>query len=105
LAEPSFGHHLSERRLALRGPLDQDAAGALRLVLQRAAGGSHRVVVDLTEVTQLASAGVRVLYDVLNAPAVGPGHLVLFAPPGSAAQHVLSLVRLPYRAIDPDRRY
>ena len=103
MEEPVFGHLLTERRLVLRGPLDQDAAEALRLVLRRAADGSRQVVVDLTEVTQLASAGVRVLYDVLNTPAAGEGSLVLFAPPGSAAQHVLTLVRLPYRATDPDR--
>jgi hypothetical protein len=50
------------------------------------------LLLDLTGVTALASAGVQVLHERLD----GSSGLRLLAPVGSPAQHVLDLVRLPY---------
>ncbi|MDQ4051333.1 MAG: SpoIIE family protein phosphatase [Actinomycetota bacterium] len=86
-----------ERRdgeLALRGPIDRRSADRLRHELTTLTrGGTAPLLLDLTGVTALASAGVQVLHERLDS---SPG-LRLLAPVGSPAQHVLDLVRLPYR--------
>jgi ABC-type transporter Mla MlaB component len=67
----------------------------LRVHLARASrGGVSGVRVDLTDVTVLASAGVQVLVQLIN----DGGPVELLAPMGTPAQHVLDLVRLPYRS-------
>ena len=81
-------------RITLGGTLDGPGAERLRSMLHRAGrGGTASVRVDLTSVTYLGSAGVRVLHEVLrdHAPTI------LVAPAGSVAQHVLDLVQLPYQ--------
>lgn len=80
--------------LRLSGVVDTETAARLERVLERTArAGTQEVVVDLTDVTLLASAGVQVLFD-----ARGVGPVRILAPVGSAAQHVLDLVRLPYES-------
>lgn len=82
-----------EPTLTVHGPIDVDTAPVLRAELARASrGGTVPVVVDLSGVTHLASAGVQVLYEAVE-QATGPR---LHAPPGSVAQHVLATVALPY---------
>lgn len=104
------GHDVVE----LSGALDQRCADELRRRLAHATrGGTRAVVLDLSGVTLLASAGVQVLYDELAPGRREAGGVVaLVAPNGSPAQHVLDLVRLPYRTaveegagqdIHPDR--
>jgi anti-sigma regulatory factor (Ser/Thr protein kinase) len=79
----------------VEGAVDREAAEELAGVLNRAArGGARAVEVDLTAADLLSSAGVQALFD---ARAAGP--VRLRAPYGSAAQHVLDLVGLPY---DPE---
>lgn len=83
--------------VAVVGPLDAagtaEAAGHLALALTEAGAV---VTVDLTRTTLLASAGVDLLFRVLEqARDVGLA-VSLVAPAGSPAQHVLSLVRLPH---------
>jgi serine phosphatase RsbU (regulator of sigma subunit)/anti-sigma regulatory factor (Ser/Thr protein kinase) len=74
------------------GPIDLVSADQLRReLLQLTRGGTRPILLDLSEVTLLASAGVQVLHE-LHA---GSG-LTLRAPAGSPAQHVLEIVRLPY---------
>jgi serine phosphatase RsbU (regulator of sigma subunit)/anti-sigma regulatory factor (Ser/Thr protein kinase) len=76
------------------GAVDAVTAQQVRSELQRTSrGGTTPVTVDLSGVTLLASAGVHVLHDLHEA-----GLLTVLAPPGSAAQHVLDLVDLPYSA-------
>ncbi|MBO3738674.1 SpoIIE family protein phosphatase [Actinoplanes flavus] len=95
--------HAPASRIAVHGPLDSDTAHQLRAELDRhTLGGTHELVVDLTAVTHLASAGVAELHRT------NPGTdgelrypLRLFAPAGSTAQHVLSLVGLPHLTRDP----
>lgn len=91
--------------VALHGPVDHRSSDELRRRLAQATrGGTRDVVVDLTGVSVLTSAGVQVLYDELAPGPGGDGQpgVQLVAPVGSPAQHVLDLVRLPYRtAIHP----
>jgi ABC-type transporter Mla MlaB component len=82
-------------RLRLDGPLDAATAQGLEIELQRRTrGGTQAVTLDLTGVTHLASAGVAVLHTVKG--------LRFFAPAGSVAQQVLTLVALPHLTRDPD---
>ncbi|MGH3263211.1 MAG: STAS domain-containing protein [Trebonia sp.] len=65
-------------------------------------GGTRSVSVDLAEVTHLASAAVQVLYEAASRAAREGSELVLYAPAGSVARHVLSLVALPHTTTGPD---
>lgn len=96
--------HPSLTVVELHGPVDRRSADELRRRLAHATrGGTRRIVLDLTGVTLLASAGVQVLCDELGPGRSDGGALTLVAPLGSPAQHVLELVRLPYRtSVDPD---
>jgi anti-sigma regulatory factor (Ser/Thr protein kinase) len=77
-------------RVAVHGAVDHMTAGSLRDdLLLRARGGTSELVVDLTGVSFLGSAGVQVLAETL-------GWAGLVAETGSAAQHVLQTVGLPY---------
>lgn len=87
----------------ISGTLDHRSSDELRRRLSHATrGGTIGVVVDLAGVTHLGSAGVQVLYDEMI-PRRGDTEagLSLVAPPGSPAQHVLELVRLPYSVEHP----
>lgn len=92
-------------RIAIRGPLDASTVEDLGTELDRLTlGGSHELTVDLTAVTHLASAAVAELHR--TRPGTGTGHypLRLYAPAGSTAHHVLSLVGLPHTTEDPHRQ-
>ncbi|MEU0562301.1 SpoIIE family protein phosphatase [Dactylosporangium sp. NPDC006015] len=87
-------------RIAVHGPLDARHATELRAELvRRTLGGTHRLTVDLTGVTHLASAAVAELYRHRQD---GSGPLRLYAPAGSTAHHVLTLINLPHTTSDPD---
>lgn len=79
--------------LRVEGPVA--AAPALERELRRASHGSTGVVVDLTGVTLLASAGVAGLTRARRYITAEAG-LRLISPPGSSAAHILSLVRIPH---------
>jgi anti-anti-sigma regulatory factor len=86
-----------ETHVRADGPLDAATADHLRRdLLRRSRGGTVPLTVDLTGVTHLASAGVSALHHVADRHAEQQAALTLFAAPGSAAQHVLALVALPY---------
>jgi hypothetical protein len=53
-------------------------------------------------VTHLASAGVAVLHQAAAHNTSHGTQLRLYAPPGSTAQHILTLVALPHTTDDPD---
>lgn len=79
-------------RLLVSGPLDLTSADDLRILLHRAAHSTTGdLVVDLSGVTHLGSAGVQVLHDLL----ASAGTVRLSAPAGSPAQQVLEVVQLP----------
>ncbi|MGY1620893.1 SpoIIE family protein phosphatase [Geodermatophilus sp. SYSU D00965] len=94
-AEHGDGHP----RLRVRGPVDVVTAEEFARALSGASrGGVLPLTVDLTGVTHLASAGVQVLHRLRDQLAAQQQPLQLVAPPGSPAQAVLDLVRLPHVA-------
>jgi PAS domain S-box-containing protein len=93
-------------RARVTGAVDIVTAGQLaRRLLSASRGGTVPLVADLTGVTQLASAGVRALYQVRDRLTVHQQDMTLVTAPGSSAQVVLDLVQLAHVAADdPGRR-
>jgi serine phosphatase RsbU (regulator of sigma subunit)/anti-sigma regulatory factor (Ser/Thr protein kinase)/anti-anti-sigma regulatory factor len=86
----------SPRRVGVAGPIDITTVGQLSDALRTASrGGLHPVTVTLSDVTLLASAGVRSLHELRDQLAAHGHELVLVAPSGSPAAAVLDLVGLP----------
>jgi serine phosphatase RsbU (regulator of sigma subunit)/anti-sigma regulatory factor (Ser/Thr protein kinase)/anti-anti-sigma regulatory factor len=84
-------------RALVGGAVDITTAGLLaRRLLSASRGGTVSLIADLTGVTQLASAGVRALYQVSKQLAAHGQKLTLVTAAGSATQHVLDLVRLDH---------
>jgi anti-anti-sigma factor len=84
-------------RALVGGTVDITTADLLaRRLLSVSRGGTVPLVADLTGVTQLASAAVRVLYEVSEQLAAHGQRLVLVTVPGSAAHMVLDLARLDH---------
>jgi len=84
-------------RALVGGPVDITTADLLaRRLLSVSRGGTAPLIADLTGVTQLASAGVRVLYQLTERLAANGQPLTLISAPGSAANVVLDLVRLDH---------
>jgi len=81
--------------LHLAGSLDRTGLDDLRDALDDVAQ-HDRVVLDLEGVTRLPSAAVQALHVASRDAADRGQDLVLYAPAGTTAQHVLELVRLPY---------
>lgn len=91
---PDFSVHVDGTRVRASGNVEGEAAAQLQRTLDRSSqGGTRPVDVDLSEVSLLGSAGVQVLVEARAA-----GDVRLIAPVGSAAQHVLELVRVPYES-------
>jgi len=81
--------------LVVHGPVDAAGAVELRDQLRSATGnGTVSRSVDLSRVTLLASAGVRVLHEAYDRSTAHRERLRLMAPQGSPAHHVLELVGL-----------
>jgi anti-anti-sigma factor len=91
----------STARALVGGPVDIGTADLLaRRLLSVSRGGTVPLVADLTGVTQLASAGVRVLYEVSKQLTVHGQELTLVTVRGSAAHLVLELVRLDHVTVE-----
>ena len=105
-AEPPFTVDISNTagstaRALVGGPVDISTADLLgRQLLSVSRGGTVPLVADLTGVTQLASAGVRVLYEVSEQLTVHGQELTLVTVRGSTAHLVLELVRLDHVTVD-----
>ena len=85
--------------VVVRGPVDVFTAEQLtRELLAVSAGGTLSLIVDLTDVCRLASAGVSALLGVREQLTVQLQDLTLIAEPGSDVATVLELVCLRYRA-------
>jgi anti-anti-sigma factor len=83
-------------RATVRGPVDITTAGRLTgQLLAASRGGTLALTVDLSAVTQLASAGVRALYQVKAQLNDYHQELILVIAPGSLADAALSLAGLP----------
>jgi serine phosphatase RsbU (regulator of sigma subunit)/anti-sigma regulatory factor (Ser/Thr protein kinase)/ABC-type transporter Mla MlaB component len=84
--------------VVVRGPVDVFTAEQLtRELLAVSGGGTLSLTVDLTGVSQLASAGVSALFQVRQQLTVQLQDLTLIADAGTDVAKVLELVRLPYR--------
>ena len=82
-------------RLVVTGPVDSATAGALQnRIAEVSQGGVLPLDVDLTGVTQLASAGVQMLYDHTRHTGHTPGRIRLLVPKGCPAHFVLELTGL-----------
>ena len=81
------------------GPVDATTAVQLsRRLLAASAGGTLPLTVDLTTVSYLASAGIRVLYQVRQQLSAHRQELRLLAVPGSSVALILDQAHLPYAA-------
>jgi anti-anti-sigma factor len=81
------------------GPVDATTAVQLsRRLLAASAGGTLPLTVDLTNVSYLASAGIRVLYQVRQQLSAHRQELRLLAVPGSSVALILDQANLPYAA-------
>jgi serine phosphatase RsbU (regulator of sigma subunit)/anti-sigma regulatory factor (Ser/Thr protein kinase)/anti-anti-sigma regulatory factor len=90
-------------RIRVDGPVDGHSAPALYHGVRGAtAGGVRSLTVDLTGVTHLASAGVAVLHRLAALHRANDTELRLYAPPGSPAAAIMSLVGLQHARRDPD---
>lgn len=84
-------------RVSVHGVVDPLSAESLRTALMRSSrGGTASILVDLTGVSFLCSAGVQVLAEALGW-SHGDAGVALAAAHDSPAQQVLETVGLPYR--------
>lgn len=87
--------HGPPRTLYVAGPVDISTAAAFADRLDTAGrGGLHALVVDLTAVDALSSAGVRVLFSARDRHGVHGTALTLVTTRSSVPAHVLDLVGL-----------
>jgi anti-sigma regulatory factor (Ser/Thr protein kinase)/anti-anti-sigma regulatory factor len=87
-------------RALVSGPVNINTADRLaRRLLSASRGGTVPLIADLTGVTQLASAGVRALYQVKERLAAHAQDLTLITMPGSSAHIVLDLVQLRHQGL------
>ena len=99
--EERFSITANGDRLRLAGPLDPAHVDEVRGALAEAVG-PEPVVLDLARISRLSSAAVQALHVARQGAADRGQELVLYAPAGTTAQHVLELVRLPYALTDPE---
>jgi len=91
-------------RLRVDGPIDAHTAPLLDNAVRTAnGGGTADLTLDLTGVSDLASAGVAVLHRLAALSSTNGGRLCIYAPPGVPADVVMTLVNLPHLTTDPDR--
>jgi PAS domain S-box-containing protein len=87
----------AERRLTVRGPVDGRAVAELDAQIGLMLPSTARpLIVDLSDVTVLASAGVHLLRRAITSVASAGGQLVLYAAPDTPAQQVLALTATPH---------
>lgn len=83
-------------RIIVRGDVDSHTAPTLdRQIAVESRSGIASLMIDLSAVTHLGSAGVSALVAARDRARKHGGDCVLVAPPGSPAHHVLSLVQIP----------
>lgn len=98
LEQPTAQHS----RLRVGGPVDAAAAVAFEHGVREAgAAGTRSLTLDLAGVSLLASAGVAVLHRLRREHADRQTHLQLYAPLGSPADTVLTLVGLGHTTVEP----
>ncbi|XGX77323.1 hypothetical protein LQK93_00092 [Terrabacter sp. BE26] len=97
-AEIDAGHPLS---LRVSGSLSFATASEFAEILgESSRGGVHPLVLDLTRVDVLASAGVNAIFSALSEHATHRHQLHIVAAAGTVPAQVLDLVGLPYTAVN-----
>lgn len=91
LATITFEQHGTTVHARLAGELDMSNAGDIHQRLLTAGRDSLRLLVDLSELTFIDSAGVSAL-DQLNLALTQDGQLQIIAPDGSIPARTLALV-------------
>ena len=87
--------HVDDVVLAsVEGEIDLSNAAELKAALVPELVPGQRLALDLSRVTFVDSAGVRLLVELSRALASTGGDLHLVAPPGSAAHRVVQATRL-----------
>jgi serine phosphatase RsbU (regulator of sigma subunit)/anti-sigma regulatory factor (Ser/Thr protein kinase)/ABC-type transporter Mla MlaB component len=90
-------------RIRIDGPVDATTAATLYTQVRAASAASTRsLTVDLTGVTHLASAGVAALHRLTALNHANDTELRLYAPPGTTAEMIMTVVQLPHTTTDPD---
>jgi anti-anti-sigma factor len=88
----------------LDGELDEATAGPLGARLHlRAIERGGRLVVDLTDVRHIGSAGIRMLSQLADDLRREGGALEVVAPPGTMARRILDLTGLAATILPPGR--
>jgi anti-anti-sigma factor len=89
-------------RIRIDGPVDAHTAPQMDNAIRTAGAiGTRDLIVDLTGVTHLASGGVAVLHQLTRLGAANGGRLRLYAPPGTTADIIMTLVDLAHETVDP----
>jgi anti-anti-sigma factor len=82
--------------LVITGDVDNETAPSLAAKISRQSrSGTFSLSLDLSPVTHMGSAGLRVVAEALERSRQHDTELGLIAPPGTPAHHVLMLVGLP----------
>ncbi|MBB4682911.1 SpoIIE family protein phosphatase [Amycolatopsis jiangsuensis] len=93
----------SGARFRIDGPVDGATAGTVEREISFAGStGARSLLLDLTGVSHLASAGVAVLHRLAARHSGNGGELRLYAPPGTNADMIMTLVGLVHHTTDPD---
>ena len=86
-------HHGGTVAAVLEGEMDTASAGEVAIKLRRlAANRLHRIVIDLSAVTYLDSAGINLLYAVAGEVRARQQELHLVVAPGSPIERMLKIV-------------
>ena len=81
----------------LAGEIDISNAGQVTDVLTRMPNTLHGLIIDLTELTYLDSAGVRMLYELGKRLSLRSQSMVVVSPAGQPPRRVLELTGVPER--------
>ncbi|MGS2645100.1 anti-sigma factor antagonist [Streptosporangium sp. LJ11] len=86
----------SLRVLRLLGELDAFTAPRVRAILDEVVGVCHelRLIVDLTQLTFMASTGLGLLLEIRDRVGERGGHLIVILAPGSRPRRLFDLTRL-----------
>ena len=85
------------RVASLAGEIDISNADTVTNTLTRMPNTLHGLVVDLTELTYLDSAGVRMIYELGKRLSLRSQSLVVVSPSGRPPRRVLELTGVPER--------
>jgi anti-anti-sigma factor len=92
--------------IVVSGDVDSNTASTLdRQIAVESRSGIASLTIDLSGVTHLGSAGVSALAAARERARKQGGDCVLIAPPGSPAQHILSMVQIPVGSGDNETVY